>query len=60
MMNLMLYSLQPYRGMVNFILAQLYVGAYNGNSKLANPLVNLGVAPYTEQRSTLAPAGVLM
>ena len=25
----------------------------DGNSKLANPLVNFGVASYTEQRSTL-------
>ncbi|TMD98941.1 MAG: hypothetical protein E6I80_28545 [Chloroflexi bacterium] len=32
----------------------------DGNFKLANPLVNRGVASYTEQRSTLAPAGVLM
>ena len=28
MMNLMLHSLQPSHGAVNFILAQLYVGVY--------------------------------
>jgi Transposase domain (DUF772) len=32
----------------------------DGNPKLANPLVNLGVASYTEQWSVSAPAGVLM
>jgi hypothetical protein len=32
------------------------VGAF----KLANPLVNLAVATYTEQWSALAPAEVLM
>ncbi len=29
MLNLMLHRLQPYRGAVNFILAQLYTGVYN-------------------------------
>jgi hypothetical protein len=32
----------------------------DGNSKLANLLVNLVVASYTEQWSALAPTGVLM
>src|SRR6266487_5866557 len=29
MLNLMLHSLQPSHGAVNFILAQLYIGVYN-------------------------------
>jgi hypothetical protein len=32
----------------------------DGNSKLANLLVNPAAATYTEQWSALAPAGVLM
>src|SRR5205807_9271440 len=32
MMNLMLHSLQPSRGAVNFILAQLYIGVNTGAS----------------------------
>jgi hypothetical protein len=29
MVNLMLHSLQPFHGAVNFILAQLYIGVHS-------------------------------
>ncbi len=35
MMNLLLHSLQPSHGGVNFILAQLYVGVYNASGAIA-------------------------
>jgi hypothetical protein len=40
MMNLMLHSLQPSRGAVNFILAQLYIGVnIRARVRFALPLV---------------------
>ena len=39
MINLILHSLQPSRGAVNFILAQLYIGVNNEYQILVHPVI---------------------
>ena len=49
MMNLMLHSLQPFHGAVNFILAQFYLGVYKGDTmsllvRVSHPQGALGLS----------------
>src|SRR5229473_3392035 len=49
MLNFMLHSLQPYRGTVNFILAQLYTGVNNFERKQFLRLVDRIVSGEVER-----------